>query len=71
MEEVCARHGIPLAAAALAFSVRDPRVASTIVGVSAPGRVQQLVEFGDTVVPDAVWDEFGIPPVASGAPPTS
>ena len=60
IQEACGRRGVPLAAAALAFSLRDARVASTIVGVSAPGRVQQLVGYSGTAIPDALWDELGV-----------
>jgi D-threo-aldose 1-dehydrogenase len=34
MEACCKRFGVPLKAAALQFSTKDPRVASTVVGVS-------------------------------------
>jgi len=40
MSEVCTEYGISLAAAALQFSIKDPRVISTIVGLSRPERVQ-------------------------------
>ena len=33
IEAICARHGVPPGAAALQFSIRDPRVTSTICGV--------------------------------------
>ena len=36
IEAICARHGIPLGAAALQFSLRDKRIASTICGVTRP-----------------------------------
>src|SRR5258708_4157470 len=39
LEDLCARHRVPLAAAALQFSMRDPRIASTVVGMSRPGRL--------------------------------
>src|SRR5262249_20088613 len=39
VEEVCARHNIPPGAAALQFSLREPRIAATICGVSRPERV--------------------------------
>lgn len=61
IEEACDRFGVPLAAAALAFSTRDHRIASTLVGVSAPGRVQQLVGYSETPIPDELWTELGIP----------
>lgn len=56
MESLCAEHGVPLAAAALQFSLRDPRVTSTIVGMSEPKRVEQTVELADFEIPDALWD---------------
>ena len=34
MEALCSEHGVPLGAAALQFSLRDPRVESTVVGIS-------------------------------------
>src|SRR5436853_1364800 len=38
MEEACERHDLPLAAAALQFSLRDARIASTMVGMTRPER---------------------------------
>src|SRR3712207_5030547 len=43
MADLCAHHGVPLAAAALQFSLRDPRITSTIVGMTHPERVAQTV----------------------------
>ena len=54
----CARHGVPLAAAALQFSLRDPRITSTIVGFSRPQRVRQAVELAAHPVPDELWKEI-------------
>src|SRR5437773_8976113 len=36
MSETCDQYGIPLAAAALQFSLRQPRITATIVGFSRP-----------------------------------
>lgn len=55
---ICERHGVPLAAAALQFSTRDPRVHSTIVGMTHPERIAQTVELANTPVPDALWPEL-------------
>src|SRR5260370_15707295 len=41
MEEACKRHGVPLASAALQFSLRDARVTSTIVGITRPERLAE------------------------------
>src|SRR5215204_250138 len=55
MSEVCAEYDIPLAAAALQFSMKDPRVVSTIVGLSRPERVQQTIDLATHPLPDEVW----------------
>jgi D-threo-aldose 1-dehydrogenase len=60
----CARFGVPLAALALQFSTRDPRIRSTVVGVSSPARVDALVANEALEIPgelwDAVWEGLGI-----------
>src|ERR687890_1362806 len=55
MSEVCAEYGVSLAAAALQFSMKDPRVVSTIVGLSRPERVQQTIDLATHPVPDELW----------------
>jgi D-threo-aldose 1-dehydrogenase len=55
MERACGEFGVPLAAAALQFSMRDPRVVSTIVGMSRPERVEQTLELAAHHVPDELW----------------
>jgi D-threo-aldose 1-dehydrogenase len=55
MERACGEFGVPLAAAALQFSLRDPRVVSTIVGMSRPERVEQTLELAVHHVPDELW----------------
>jgi D-threo-aldose 1-dehydrogenase len=55
MEGVCKEFGIPLAAAALQSSTRDPRVVSTIVGISRPERVEQTLDLATHPVPDELW----------------
>lgn len=57
--DVCQRYDVPLAAAALQFSLRDPRIASTIVGMSRPERIRQTVELANYPVPDELWEELG------------
>ncbi len=59
----CEDHGVSLRVAALHFSLRDPRIHSTIIGMTRPERVQQAVEDALTPVPDALWDEL-IPMIA-------
>lgn len=55
---ICERHGVPLAAAALQFSLRDPRITSTIVGMSKPARVADTVALARQQIPDALWEEL-------------
>lgn len=58
IEEICARYNVPLGAAALQFSMRDPRITSTIVGVSKPERVTQTVSWAEWPIPEPAWEEF-------------
>ncbi|MDE0546203.1 aldo/keto reductase [Microbacterium sp. C7(2022)] len=52
---VCDEYGTTLPAVALHFSLRNPNVDSTVVGVARPGRLAQLDELARAVVPDEVW----------------
>jgi D-threo-aldose 1-dehydrogenase len=57
LRALCDRHGTTLGTAALQFSLRDPRVASTIVGVSRPERVGQTLDACRTPLPEDFWAE--------------
>lgn len=52
---LCDDVGVPLAAAALQFSMRDPRVHSTIVGVSSLDRVWEAIGHAEHPIPDELW----------------
>lgn len=58
MEAICSRHNVPLAAAALQFSLRDPRITATIVGMSRPERLEQTLDLARIEIPQACWDEL-------------
>jgi D-threo-aldose 1-dehydrogenase len=58
MRRACDAYGVSLAAAALQFSLRDPRVTSTIVGVSEPTRIATTIELATTPIPDELWNEL-------------
>jgi D-threo-aldose 1-dehydrogenase len=58
MEAVCRRYDVPLAAAALQFSVRSELITSTVVGVSAPERIEQTLRLVATPVPDDLWPDL-------------
>lgn len=55
VEAVCAEHGIPTGAAALQFSLRDPRVTATLVGVSKPERIDETLSWASATIPDEAW----------------
>jgi D-threo-aldose 1-dehydrogenase len=55
MAAVCAEYGVPLAAAALQFSLRDPRITSTVVGMSRAERIAQTLDLARQTVPDELW----------------
>ena len=58
VEAVCARHGVPPGAAALQFSLRDPRIAATICGVSRPERVAETLAWAKWPISEDAWKEL-------------
>lgn len=56
MERLCREHDVSLAAVALQFSTREPRIASTVVGMSNPDRLEQTRRLLDTPVPESLWE---------------
>jgi D-threo-aldose 1-dehydrogenase len=58
IQAVCEKYNVPLAAAALQFSMLDPNVDVTVVGMSKPERVQQTVDLATVEIPQALWDEI-------------
>jgi D-threo-aldose 1-dehydrogenase len=58
IEAICARHSVPMGAAALQFSMRSPLIVSTICGVTTPERVQQTIDWANWQIPDALWSEL-------------
>ena len=58
MQAICERFGVPLAAAALQFSLRTEIIDSTVVGMSSPERIAQTLELAATAIPDELWSEL-------------
>lgn len=58
MHRACADAGVPLRAAALQFSLRDPRVAATVVGMSEPERIAETLELARLPIADETWAEL-------------
>jgi D-threo-aldose 1-dehydrogenase len=51
IEALCAEHGVATGAAALQFSTQDPRITSTVVGITKPERVQQMLAWDSAPLP--------------------
>ena len=60
IETLCQRYDVPLAALALQFSLRDPRIVSTVVGITRPERVTETVTFAQYPIPDELWHMLSI-----------
>ncbi len=58
LEALCQRYDVPLAAVALQFSLRNPRIASTIVGISKPERVQDMLRLAQQTIPEQLWEDI-------------
>jgi len=58
MEAIATAHGVPLPAAALAFVLAHPVVASVIPGVGHPDHVRQTMAWHNAVIPDDFWAEM-------------
>ena len=58
LETICKSYGVPLAAAALQFSLRDPRITSTIVGMSRPERLAETIALTQYALPAELWTEL-------------
>ncbi len=55
IEDICRQFSVPLAAVALQFSLRDPRIVSTVVGVSRPERLDETLELAQYPLPETLW----------------
>jgi D-threo-aldose 1-dehydrogenase len=58
IEEVCAAHNVPLAAAALQFPIAHPQVVSVIPGMGSPDQVAEAVRLMALPVPAGLWSNL-------------
>ena len=58
IEDVCARHRVPLAAAALQFPLAHPQVSAAIPGTGSVRQVDAAIELIGVPIPDALWQEL-------------
>jgi D-threo-aldose 1-dehydrogenase len=55
LESLCQEWGTHLATAALQFSLRDPRIHMSVVGISKPERIGALLASVNTELPEEFW----------------
>ena len=55
IESVCAEFRVPLAAAALQFSLAHPAVVSVIPGIDKVARIEQTLELFSATIPSGFW----------------
>jgi D-threo-aldose 1-dehydrogenase len=68
IQRICRNYDVPLAAVALQFSLRDPRITSTIVGIGAPHLVSDTVALALTPIPEALWEDLSTVPPSTQDP---
>jgi D-threo-aldose 1-dehydrogenase len=58
IEAVCARHNVPLKAAALQFPLAHPAVAAIIPGARSVAEVEENFQLVSLAIPDDFWEEL-------------
>ncbi len=58
LQQVCQRHGVPLAAAALQFPLGHPLVSSVIPGARSVAELEENVAFMQHPIPVALWADL-------------
>ncbi len=69
IEAVCARHGVPLAAAALQFAGSHEAITSVVAGCRSGVEVERNLELMAKPVPPALWQELAATGLISRASP--
>ena len=70
LEAVCARHGVPLKAAALQFPLHHPCVATVIPGMRSPAEIAENLAMLRTPIPTALWRELKAAGLVEASAPT-
>ena len=70
IEQVCARHGVPLRAAALQFPLAHPAVAAVIPGAASPAEVADNAAMLARPIPADLWAELKHQGLLRGDAPT-
>jgi D-threo-aldose 1-dehydrogenase len=59
IEAICARYKVPMAAAALRFTLRHPAVTAAVVGARTPAEILSDVSYLSEDIPDDLFTELG------------
>ncbi len=68
IRQICQKYGVSMKAAALQFSVRDPRINATIVGATTPEQVDDCVSLLEEIIPPELFAEIDQLAIRSGDP---
>ena len=71
MDALCKQYNVPLAAAALQFSLRDQRITSTIIGLSRVERIGQTIDLAHVPIPTELWAKLDAVGYATDDPEAS
>ena len=70
IEQVCARHGVPLPAAALQFVVAHPAVCSFVAGIRNVGQLESNLAWFNASIPAGFWNDLRAEGLLSEKAPT-
>jgi D-threo-aldose 1-dehydrogenase len=68
IEAICERYGVPIGAVALQFSLREPRITATILGITRPERIKETLDWANWPVPASLWEEVSALPFSTDNP---
>jgi D-threo-aldose 1-dehydrogenase len=60
-DEVCARHGVSLIAAAMQYPKEHPAVSHVVVGMRTVAELRDNLAAFEQPIPDALWADLGVP----------
>ncbi len=58
IREVCARHGMPLKAAAVQFPLGHPAVTCVVVGCRSAAQLDESIQMFETEIPAELWEDL-------------
>jgi D-threo-aldose 1-dehydrogenase len=58
VRDICARHGVPVAAAALRYVLRHPAVTAAVVGARAPEEIRADAGYLGLPIPESLWTDL-------------